>query len=303
MIDWDRHAREELRTWEGVSIEQARKAYEGGQIWRIQRGSQGLEVSRAKDGPGEMSEQKVHRAREFLLEVLEEGDELYLDSIEIRDRDMPGVPVFSQCSTHGTRTCFWPDLHTTIALQLELEAELRAVSEARPPWSEQIDKAVFRASTVYKARTKLIECAEAWPHVDAVWGFKSPNTRRKNGNPKGRHGPLMTRAEQLGFRYQIVCIGFQAMWWKLASGSPCIVVESKGIPYLHWRTRFFVPWIHYVPSNVEQVGERVEWLQRHPDHAQRIGRNARERAWELTQAGAKEYAKALLRRYREIVRW
>lgn len=99
--------------------------------------------------------------------------------------------------------------------------------------------------------------------------------------------PFLAANEFQSYRYQIDIDGNTNAWpgllTKLATGSPVLKVSSPG-KFRQWYYDRLVPWVNYIPvaADMSDLLEKVRWLQRHDDFAQRVGENGRQLAYSMT---------------------
>ena len=106
--------------------------------------------------------------------------------------------------------------------------------------------------------------------------------------------------DQLRYRVQIACCGWTALQWRMLSGRPTIIIEEPDLYGDHWRTGFLQPWVHYIPSTLEELPMRVEALLNACATGSELGTRGRARMMALGKDGAYLWASALMRQYQEL---
>ncbi len=157
----------------------------------------------------------------------------------------------------------------------------------RWPWSEKIDKVVWRgnASDGKYSGTEL----QSYPRGAIVYHSKRyPDlvdagfVLWKSKDPKKFQGLLadsMSIIEQTQFKYQIIVDGktctYPGTQWRLYSG--CLSFMQKSDNEM-WFFRELVPYEHYVPveNNMSDLTAKIWWARENDDRAEEIALNAQD---------------------------
>lgn len=118
-----------------------------------------------------------------------------------------------------------------------------------------------------------------------------------------RKTEFKSRAEMMAYKYQVVIDGWgttcDSTHWKLLSNSAVVIVSpdyTDRPPWAFWYQPFLVPYEHFVPATISEVGERIRWCRENEDKARLLAQNAREFVRNhLTREGAGHFIYVVLK--------
>jgi len=159
------------------------------------------------------------------------------------------------------------------------------------PWERKIGKMVWRGSTGQwidpetgeKWRLTLCELSEKYRDlIDAGFTFVYNPDDCESGDIKelktyGRE--RLSYEEMLEYKYQMWIDGygasFSASGWRLFSNSVVFKPESNNT---QWYYAALQPYVHYIPiqANLEDLVEKIQWMQTDDAYAKEVAENARE---------------------------
>lgn len=190
------------------------------------------------------------------------------------------MPIFSWCGSIESFDIVLPTYEmteSTVHMMHRVVLDILSVQRENYEWREKIEKAFFRGRDSRRERLDVIDVARENPELfnASITNFFFFTKEAAHYGPKVQHIPLN---EFFQYKYQINVDGTVAAYrlpYLLGGNS---VVLKQNSPYYEHFYNDLKAYVHYVPFHRDprlDLKEKVEWLRKNDDEAEKIMKNAR----------------------------
>ena len=158
-------------------------------------------------------------------------------------------------------------------------------SSQKYPWSNRIDKAVWRGGcsggctltpptpALETARVRTVAYLQDKSEIADVklcWWWSE-----NKGIPSEYFGPAIDVEEMMKYKILLIIDGnviASSHMWSFASGSVPLLISNSRC----WFSDFIVPFVHYIPVeyDLSDLQEKIQWTLDHPEEAEEIAERA-----------------------------